>query len=85
MDSVIEARYVIADVAAGKSKPFPAGGFVKQCMESTADRTCPDWREDFSKIMLSKTSLQPGELEEWEHLLKKSGRVKLLISGLTLW
>ena len=42
MGSVIEASYVIANLTAGKSKPFPDGDFVKQCMETTTGIMCPD-------------------------------------------
>ena len=42
MGSVIEASYVIANLTAGKSKPFPDGDFVKQCMENTTGIMCPD-------------------------------------------
>lgn len=42
MGSVIEASYVIANLTTGKSKPFPDGDFVKQCMENTTGIMCPD-------------------------------------------
>lgn len=50
MDSVIEASYMIANLTAGKSKPFPDGDFVRQCMESMADIMRPHKKLDFRKI-----------------------------------
>jgi len=49
MDSVIEASYMIANLTAGKSKPFPDGDFVKQCVENMTGIMCPDEKKKKNK------------------------------------
>lgn len=42
MVSIIKANYVAANLIAEKSKPVTDGKFIKPCMESMADISCPD-------------------------------------------
>lgn len=42
MVSIIKANYVAANLIAEKSKPVTDGTFIKPCMESMADISCPD-------------------------------------------
>ena len=52
MDSVIEASYVKANLAAGKSKPFPEGDFVKHSMANTTGIMCPDLKTQSAEMLL---------------------------------
>ena len=52
--SVVKASYLVAEIIAKKSKPFANGEFIKECIVRVADVICPEKKETFAKIYLSR-------------------------------
>ncbi|KAK7881164.1 hypothetical protein WMY93_029573 [Mugilogobius chulae] len=52
-----KASYVLAYKIAKASKPFSEGEFMKECMVETASIVCPDNKEKFERISLSRRTV----------------------------
>ena len=57
-ESVVAASYIVAEVIAKKSKPFSDGEFVKECLHRVADVLCPEKKEQFGQISLSRQTTE---------------------------
>jgi len=53
-ESVVKASYLVAELIAKKSKPFAGGEFIQECIVRVADVICPEKKETFAKISLSR-------------------------------
>jgi hypothetical protein len=53
----VKASYVVAELIAKAKKPFSEGEFVKECMLKVADVLCPDKKQLFSNISLSRNTI----------------------------
>ena len=56
-ESVVAASYIVAEVIAKKSKPFSDGEFVKECLNRVVDVLCPEKKEQFEQISLSRQTI----------------------------
>ena len=56
-ESVVKASYLVAERIAKKLKPFSDGEFVKECFVQVVDVFCPDKKETFAKISLSRQTI----------------------------
>ena len=56
-ESVVVASYIVAEVFAKRSKPFSGGEFVKECYHRLADVLCPEKKEQFEQINLSRQTI----------------------------
>ena len=56
-ESVVKASYLVAEMIAKKSKPFADGEFIKECIVRVADVICPEKKETFVKISLSRQTI----------------------------
>ena len=56
-ESVVAASYSVAEVIAKKRKPFSDGEFVKECLHRVADVLCPEKKEQFKQISLSRQTI----------------------------
>uniref|UniRef100_A0A8C8VQ74 Uncharacterized protein n=1 Tax=Pelusios castaneus TaxID=367368 RepID=A0A8C8VQ74_9SAUR len=64
--AALKASYVIAKEIASASKPFSEGEFLKNCMLKAAELVCPDRRQAFANISLSRDTIAEriGELSD---------------------
>ena len=53
----MKASYIISHEIAAASKPFSEGEFVKKCMLKAAETVCPDKRETFANISLTRNTV----------------------------
>ncbi|XP_037774968.1 general transcription factor II-I repeat domain-containing protein 2-like [Penaeus monodon] len=56
-DAAVKASYLIANEIALASKPFSEGEFVKTCMLKAAETVCPDKRQAFENISLTRNTV----------------------------
>ncbi|XP_066976073.1 general transcription factor II-I repeat domain-containing protein 2-like [Macrobrachium rosenbergii] len=56
-DAAVKASYIISNEIAASSRPFTEGDFVKKCMLLTADVICPDKRQAFANVSLSRNTI----------------------------
>lgn len=56
-DAVVRASYRIAHEIAVSSKPFSEGEFIKKCMLMAAEDICPEKRQTFANISLSRNTI----------------------------
>jgi len=56
-DAAVKASYVIAKEIAVASKPFSDGEFVKRCMLKGAEVVCPEKRQAFANISLTRNTI----------------------------
>ena len=56
-DAVVRASYKIAHEIAVSSKPFSEGEFIKKCMLLVAEDICPEKRQSFANISLSRNTV----------------------------
>lgn len=56
-DAVVRASYKIAHEIAVSSKPFSEGEFIKKCMLLVAEDICPEKRQAFANISLSRNTV----------------------------
>lgn len=56
-DAAVKASYVIATEIALASKPYSEGEFVKNCMLKAAELVCPEKRQAFANISLSRNTI----------------------------
>lgn len=55
--SAVEASYAVSYKIAKALKPFTTGDFVKDCMLTAVEITCPEKRQCFSNISLSRNTV----------------------------
>lgn len=55
--AAVKASYIIANEVALASKPYSEGEFVKTCMLKAADVVCPDKRQAFANISLTRNTV----------------------------
>lgn len=56
-DAAVKASYLIANEIAVASKPFSEGEFVKTCMMKAAEIVCPEKRQAFANISLTRNTV----------------------------
>ncbi|KAL0202287.1 hypothetical protein M9458_000305 [Cirrhinus mrigala] len=56
-DEAVKASYLIANEIAAASKPFSEGEFVKKCMVKAAELVCPEKKQAFASISLSRNTV----------------------------
>ncbi|XP_073714947.1 general transcription factor II-I repeat domain-containing protein 2-like [Misgurnus anguillicaudatus] len=56
-DAAVKASYLIANEIAVASKPFSEGEFVKKCMMKAAEIVCPEKRQAFANINLTRNTV----------------------------
>ncbi|XP_006030981.1 general transcription factor II-I repeat domain-containing protein 2-like [Alligator sinensis] len=56
-DGIMRTSYEIAHIIAKKSKPFSEGEFVKECILKSAAILCPDKKEQFENVRLSRRTI----------------------------
>uniref|UniRef100_A0A674DXZ8 SPIN-DOC-like zinc-finger domain-containing protein n=1 Tax=Salmo trutta TaxID=8032 RepID=A0A674DXZ8_SALTR len=56
-DAAVKASYLIANEIAVPSKPFIEGEFVKTCMMKAAEIVCPEKRQAFANISLTRNTV----------------------------
>ncbi|KAK0131556.1 General transcription factor II-I repeat domain-containing protein 2 [Merluccius polli] len=56
-DAAVKASYIIANEIAVASKPFIEGEFVKTCMLKAAEIVCPEKRQAFANISLTRNTV----------------------------
>ncbi|XP_070408444.1 general transcription factor II-I repeat domain-containing protein 2 [Nothobranchius furzeri] len=56
-DAAVKASYLIANEIAVASKPFSEGEFVKTCMMKAAEIVCPEKRQAFANISLTRNTI----------------------------
>lgn len=56
-DGAVKASYIIASEIAAASKTFSEGEFVKTCMLKAAELVCPEKRQAFANISLSRNTV----------------------------
>lgn len=56
-DAAVKASYLIAQEIVVASYPFSVGEFVKTCMVKAVEIVCPDKRQAFAKISLTRNTI----------------------------
>lgn len=56
-DGAVKASYIIANKIAAASKPYSEGEFIKACMLTAAELVCPEKRQAFGNISLSRNTV----------------------------
>ncbi|XP_037794130.1 general transcription factor II-I repeat domain-containing protein 2-like [Penaeus monodon] len=56
-DAAVKASYLIANEIALASKPFSEGEFVRTCMLKAAETVCPEKRQAFANISLTRNTV----------------------------
>ena len=70
-ESVVAASYIVAEAIAKRCKPFSDGEFVKECFLRVADVLCPEKKEQFEQISLSRQTIAP-RIEELGNSIEAS-------------
>lgn len=55
--SIVKASYCISNIIAKRMKPFSDGEFVKECIEAAVECLCPDKKQLFSDVSLSRRTV----------------------------
>ncbi|KAL0973590.1 hypothetical protein UPYG_G00206600 [Umbra pygmaea] len=56
-EAAVKASYLIASEIALASKPYSDGDFVKRCMMKAAELVCPEKRQAFANISLTRNTI----------------------------
>lgn len=56
-DSAVKTSFIIANEIAKSSKPFSDGEFIKMCMIQAAEVVCPDKKQAFNNISLTRNTV----------------------------
>lgn len=56
-DAAVKASYLTASEIASASKPYSEGDFVKTCMMKAAEIVCPEKRQAFANISLTRNTV----------------------------
>jgi len=53
----VKASFIVAKEIAKLSRPFSEGEFVKSCMKKVCDVLCPDKRQVFGNVSMSRNTI----------------------------
>lgn len=56
-EAAVKASFIVAAEVAKSARPFTEGEFVKNCMMKVCDVLCPDQRQAFSNVSLSRNTV----------------------------
>jgi len=56
-EAAVKASFIVAAEIAKSARPFTEGEFVKNCMMKVCDVVCPDKRQAFSNVSLSRNTV----------------------------
>uniref|UniRef100_A0A8C5M3G8 SPIN-DOC-like zinc-finger domain-containing protein n=1 Tax=Leptobrachium leishanense TaxID=445787 RepID=A0A8C5M3G8_9ANUR len=56
-NAAVKASYLVAEEIARTSKCFSEGAFVKQCMLKVCEQVCPEQRQAFNNVSLSRNTI----------------------------
>lgn len=56
-EAAVKASFVVAEEVAKSARPFTEGEFIKNCMLKVCDAVCPDKRQLFSNVSLSRNTV----------------------------
>ncbi|XP_063788777.1 general transcription factor II-I repeat domain-containing protein 2-like [Pseudophryne corroboree] len=56
-DAAVKASYLVAEEIARASKCFSEGAFVKKCMLKVCEQVCPEQRQAFNNVSLSRNTI----------------------------
>lgn len=56
-DAAVKASFVVAEEIAKSARPFTEGEFVKRCMIKVCDVMCPDKKQAFLNVSLSRNAV----------------------------
>lgn len=57
VECVVKASFLISEIIAKKLKPFSDGAFVKECIDAAVDCICPEKKQCFANISLSRFTI----------------------------
>ena len=56
-EAAVKASFIVAEEVAKSTRPFTEGEFIKNCMLKACDAVCPDKRQLFSNVSLSRNTV----------------------------
>lgn len=56
-EASVKAGYIVAEEIAKSARPFNEGEFVKKCMMKVCDQVCPEKKQAFSNVSLSRNTV----------------------------
>lgn len=56
-EAAVRASFILAEEIAKSSRPFTEGDFIKDCMLKVCDEVCPDKRQLFLNVSLSRNTI----------------------------
>ncbi|KAL0163337.1 hypothetical protein M9458_042733, partial [Cirrhinus mrigala] len=56
-EAVVKASYIVAEEIAKSARPFTEGEFLKSCMVKVCDVVCPDKKQAFLNVSLSRNTI----------------------------
>lgn len=56
-EAAVKASFIVAEEVAKSARPFTEGDFVKNCMLKVCDVVCPEKRQLFSNVSLSRNTV----------------------------
>lgn len=56
-DAAVKASFIVAEEIARASKCFSEGAFLKQCMLKICEQVCPDQKQAFKNVSLSRNTI----------------------------
>ncbi|KAL3992366.1 KRAB domain-containing zinc finger protein [Sarotherodon galilaeus] len=56
-EAAVKVSFLVAEEAAKSAQPFREGEFIKNCMLKVCDAVCPDKRQLFSNVSLSRNTV----------------------------
>lgn len=56
-EAAVKASFIVAEEVAKSARPFTEGEFIKNCMLKVCDAVCPDKRQLFSNVSLSRNTV----------------------------
>ena len=68
-DAAVKASFIVAAEIAKSAWPFYEGEFVKKCMVKVCDIVCPDKKQDFLNVSLSRNIVAESVCELSTNLL----------------
>ena len=73
-EAAVKASFFVAEEVAKSARPFTEGEFIKNCMLKVCDAVCPDKRQLFSNVSLSRNTVA-------EHIDQLSTNLKEQLVG----
>ena len=56
-EAAVKASYIVAEEIAKSARPFIEGEFVKKCMMKVCDQVCPEKKQAFANVSLSRNTI----------------------------